>query len=112
MVAPGRYVQGPGVLAEAGYYIAPLGSRLFFIGDPFAWSIVGDRILASLAPWQLEYRFETFSGICTKAEADVLSGKARAFAADVVIGVGGGSALDTAKAVFDQIDSTLVTIPT
>jgi glycerol dehydrogenase len=89
-----------------------LGSKVFFIGDPFAWSIVKEQIIASMARCVLEYHFEAFSGICTKAEADALSKKAGDFAADVVVGVGGGSALDTAKAVFDQIDSALVTIPT
>jgi glycerol dehydrogenase len=112
MVAPSKYVQGPGILEEAGQYIAPLGSRVFFVCDPLAWSLVKEQITASIARSALECRYEAFSGICTQAEADALSEKARAFAADVVAGVGGGSALDTAKAVSHQIDSVLVTIPT
>jgi glycerol dehydrogenase len=112
MVAPGKYVQAPRILEEAGKYIAPLGSRVFFIGGPSSWSIVKEQISASLAQWALECHYEPFSGICTKAEANAASEKARGFGADVVVGVGGGSALDTAKAVFDQVDSALVTIPT
>lgn len=112
MVAPGKYVQAPGVLGEAGRYIAPLGSRVFFVVDSLAWSIVGDRIVASTAGCGLEHHFEVFSGTCTQAGADALSEKARSFGADVVVGVGGGSALDTAKAVFHQIGSKLATVPT
>lgn len=112
MVAPGKYVQAPGVLEEAGTYIAPLGSRVFLVGDSFAWSLVGDRVCASMRRCGLESRFDAFSGTCTQGEADALSEKARAFGADVVVGVGGGSALDAAKAVFHQIGGNLVTAPT
>jgi glycerol dehydrogenase len=112
MVAPGRYVQAPRGLDEAGTYIRSLGSRVFFVADSFAWSLVGDRILASARQSGLESHFDAFSGTCTQNEADRLSEKARAFAADVVVGVGGGSALDAAKAVSHQIGSNLVTAPT
>ena len=112
MVAPGKYVQAPRVLDEAGTYIGDLGSRVFFVGDSFAWSLVGDRMLASMGRRGLESHFDAFSGAGTQGQADRLSEKARAFGADVVVGVGGGSALDTAKAVSHQIGSNLVTAPT
>ncbi len=30
MIAPNRYIQGPGVIKEAGKYIGHLGSHFFF----------------------------------------------------------------------------------
>ena len=112
MVAPGKYIQAPRILEKAGEYIAPLGSRVFLVSDPLAWPLVEKQICTSFDGKSIEYQCELFSGTSNRAEADVLSEKARAFRADVVVGVGGGSALDLAKAVFAQIDSKLATIPT
>ena len=112
MVAPNRYVQGPRVLRETGRYIAHLGSRAFFIGGPTALSAVQEQVSASLEEQTMEYQFEAFSGECTRSSAAQLSEDAREFGADVVAGVGGGRAIDTAKAVSHELGSALVTIPT
>ncbi len=112
MVAPNRYIQGPGVLKEAGRYIMHLGSRVFFVGGPTALSAVQEQVSASLEEHPMEYHFEAFPGACTRSSAAQLSEKARGFGADVVAGVGGGRAIDTAKAVSYELSSALVTIPT
>lgn len=112
MIAPSRYVQGPGVLKEIGNYILPLGSRVFFIGGPNALSTGQEQISASLNEKAIEYRFEAFSGECTRINATLLSEKARGFAATVIAGIGGGRAIDTAKAVSHELNSALIIIPT
>ncbi|HUS71251.1 MAG TPA: glycerol dehydrogenase [Anaerolineae bacterium] len=112
MIAPNRYVQGPGVLKETGKHIAHLGSRVFFIGGCTALSVVQDQIAASLDENSMQHQFEAFSGECTRASAARLVERARSFGADVVAGVGGGRAIDTAKAVSHELSSALVTIPT
>jgi glycerol dehydrogenase len=112
LIAPNRYVQGPRVLEETGKYISHLGSRVFFLGGPTALSIARAQIEGSLDGSSMEYKFEAFSGECTRANAAQLSENARRFGADVVAGVGGGRVLDTAKAVSHELDSALVTIPT
>ena len=112
MISPNRYIQGPRVLKETGKYIVHLGSKGFFIGGPTALSIVQKQVSASLKEHSMEYQFEAFSGECTRASAAQLSKKARTFGADVVAGVGGGRAIDTAKAVSHELGSALVIIPT
>jgi alcohol dehydrogenase class IV len=93
----GRIVFGPGSLAEAGKAAASLGSRAFVLtgSDPSR----ADRLvsglraagLAALAyPVAGEPRFET-------VEAALVA--ARGWGCDLVIGFGGGSAIDAAKAV-------------
>jgi glycerol dehydrogenase len=112
MIAPNRYVQGPLVLAEAAKYVAHLGSKVVFVADPLAWSIVKKQISASLSENSMSFRFEPFSGLCTQAVSAHLSEKARAFGPDMIAGVGGGSAIDVAKAVSHELGTNLVIIPT
>ena len=112
MIAPNRYIQGPRVRKDTGKYIVHLGSKVYIIGGPTALSIVKDRVSASLSENSIVYQFEPFSGECTRASAAQLSEEARRFGPDVVAGVGGGRAIDTAKAVSHELGSALVTIPT
>ncbi|UCH06104.1 MAG: glycerol dehydrogenase [Deltaproteobacteria bacterium] len=112
LIAPNRYIQGPRVLSETGKYIGHLGSKVFFVGGPTALATVNDEVSASLKRHSIEYQFEPFSGVCSRAGAAKLSEKARTFGADVVAGVGGGRAIDTAKAVSHELGSALVIIPT
>jgi glycerol dehydrogenase len=112
MIAPNRYIQGPGVIKEAARYIVHLGSNFYFIGGSTALSIIREEISASLRERSLKYHFEEFQGDCTRLKAEELSEKARKFGAQVIVGVGGGRAIDTAKAVSHELDSRLVIIPT
>ena len=112
MIAPNRYIQGPHVLREIGKYIMHLGKRVYFIGGPSALSAVEKEASKGLDEYSIAYHFERFSGECNRAGASQLSEKARQFSADVVAGVGGGRAIDTAKAVFHELELGLVIIPT
>ena len=112
MIAPNRYIQGPDILDETGRYISHLGSKAFLIGGSTALAAVKERIGVSLDKSSMANRFEVFSGECNRSGAAQLSEKARKFQADVIVGVGGGRAIDTAKAVSHELDSALVIIPT
>jgi len=112
LIAPRKYVQGPDVLSEAGALIAAIGKRPLVLWDKKVKSIVGKTLLASLAEAKLKVADVAFAGDSTHAEVDRVAKLAVEAKADVIVGVGGGKALDTAKAVAAKIGSAMITIPT
>ncbi len=112
MIAPNRYIQGPGVIKEIAQYVIHLGTNFFFIGGPTALSLIREKVSVSLGEKSLSYQFEEFRGECNRVSAAGLSKKAKELGAQVIVGVGGGRAIDTAKAVSHELDSALVIIPT
>jgi len=113
MIAPSRYIQGPGVLAEADKYVRPLGSRFFVIGGRLALRAVEGLLSPALSKNGMTCQIHPFTGMCTRFGTDSLVEKARAFGAEVVVGVGGGSAIDSAKSVSHELGSfPLVVAPT
>ena len=111
-IAPAQVLRGTQALALSGEAIARLGQRPLVVG--------GDRTLASLAPQlqtllkkqQLTYSFESYSPDCSEASVASLRTAATSHQADVIIGIGGGKALDTAKLLAHQCHLPVVTIPT
>ncbi|MBN2041486.1 MAG: glycerol dehydrogenase [Spirochaetes bacterium] len=112
MIAPNRYIQGPDIIKDTAEYISHLGKKIFLICGSRAMSVVKDLMIPGFNAHSIDYKFEIFTGECNRAAAAGLSQKAKEFGADIIAGVGGGRAIDTAKAVFHELDSTLVIIPT
>jgi glycerol dehydrogenase len=112
LIAPRKYVQGRGVLGEAGPHIARLGKKPLVLWDARVRKIVGERLLASLKAAGLEVVDVDFRGDSTRAEAARVADIARTSGADIAIGVGGGKTLDTAKAAAAAAGLKIVTCPT
>ena len=112
LIAPRRYIQGRGVLASLGKHVAELGSQPLVIADENVWNLVGDRLSASFSEAGVEFRREVFGGVCSHREIDRITEAARKDSADVVVGVGGGTTLDTAKATGHQAGIAWATVPT
>jgi glycerol dehydrogenase len=107
---PLRYVQGPGVLADLGRYVAPLGKRALVILDGFIQDHRQPAIAASLSTAGIVSVFARFGGESSEAEVERCT--ALANGAEVVIGVGGGKTLDTAKITAFGLGARIVTVPT
>ncbi|MBL7134451.1 MAG: glycerol dehydrogenase [Phycisphaerae bacterium] len=112
MIAPRKYVQGTGALREIGSYIKAIASKPLVLWDDRVKGIVGETVLGSLSEAGLEPIDVAFQGECTKAEAARVAQIAKKGGADVSIGIGGGKALDTAKAAAAEADIKMVTCPT
>ncbi len=112
-ISPGRYVQGQGLLKRLYAYTAPMGKTSLVI-----LSAGGQKRLASVldenekaAPGQ-KFVCAAFSGECCMAEIERLTALAKQENADVIVGVGGGKVLDTAKAVAHFANLPVVIAPT
>lgn len=106
---PGRYIQGAGLIGRLGVEAAPLGKRAFCLLDrgladrlePIVHAAVGN---------ELSLTSRVHGGECSEAEIDAAADGADG--ADIVIGIGGGKCLDTAKAVAHRIGAASVIVPT
>ena len=112
LIAPRKYVQGKGVLKELGTYVAVLGKKPMVLWDSCVKKIVGDTVIKSLEAAGLEPVEVQFQGDSTHEEVDRVAQIAKENGADVAIGVGGGKALDTAKAAAIGNGIRFVTAPT
>ncbi len=111
-IAPRRYVQGPNTLREAGVLVGALGKRVMTLWDAQVKGVVGEALLASLQGAGLGVEDVLFNGDSTKAEAARVAGLIREHKVDVIMGVGGGKTLDTAKAAAAAAGAKVVTFPT
>ncbi|MBT9315012.1 iron-containing alcohol dehydrogenase family protein [Leptothoe spongobia] len=110
MVAPAQVVRGSGILSQCGSLISKLGQRPLVIGGDRTLQTVSsvlDDMLADLNVVKASYQMD-----CCEPALAQLRGDVEAHGADLIIGVGGGKALDTAKLVADQTQLPVVTVPT
>jgi glycerol dehydrogenase len=103
---PGRYVQGPGVLSRLGDEVALLGQAGFAILDGSVFGLFEPMVRAACPGITLIRHL----GECSGSEIARL--QALATSAGVIIGMGGGKALDTAKAVAHHLRKPLIVVPT
>jgi len=97
LATAGRILFGEGVLDQVGALAAELGSRVLAVGG--GTTARSEPLLTRLADRQLPV--STFAVLGEPTVASALEGVEQAcgFGADLVIGMGGGSAIDAAKAI-------------
>ncbi|MBW4613666.1 MAG: iron-containing alcohol dehydrogenase family protein [Desmonostoc vinosum HA7617-LM4] len=111
-VAPAKVIRGSGVLQAATGEIARLGSRPLIVAGDRTLAIATESLQPALETSQLHTSLASYGADCSEASLKSLKKAAKEHKADVIIGVGGGKALDTAKLVAHQLQLPVVTIPT
>jgi glycerol dehydrogenase len=111
-LAPSRYVQGAGAIAELGIHAARMGTRALFIGGQTALNVCGSAVEASLTDHKVGCHKEVFKGECSNKEIRRLVGIAKANRAELVIAAGGGKVIDTGKAVGHEMKIPVIVVPT
>jgi glycerol dehydrogenase len=112
MCSPRKYVQGAGVLREIGIHTAGLGDRPMILGDTVVLSLLRRMVEEHFEMRDATCLVEEFHGECSHSEIDRLTEIGRRKKADILVGLGGGKALDTTKAVAHRLGASMVMVPT
>jgi glycerol dehydrogenase len=112
MRTPLRYVQGRNSLLEMNEHVSTLGDSLFFVAGKTAMKVTKEKIEQSFEGSDKKLVFEKFNGISSMQEVDRMRELVKINKSDVIVGLGGGSAIDTAKAIAHYEKLPIVIIPT
>ncbi|WP_432408355.1 iron-containing alcohol dehydrogenase family protein [Wukongibacter sp. M2B1] len=89
------------------------GSRILIVGGKTGLEKAGPKIQKALKGSELEVvDIMWYGGECTYSNMELIAKRGREERVDLIIGVGGGKAIDTAKGSADKIDVPVITIPT
>jgi len=111
-VAPAQVIRGWGVITKAGDAIARLGTRPVIVSGNHTGAIVETVMRPMLAAQACQVAPVSYSPDCSEASLAKMRQAVAQHQADVIIGVGGGKALDAAKLLAHQTQLPIVTVPT
>ena len=107
---PGKYIQGEQALAGLPELSSQLAERALLFASP---TIVGKVLPQHLSTEDLSrFHVETFRGECCQQEIERLLAVVRQKRIGLLVGMGGGKSLDTAKIVADRADIPVIIVPT
>lgn len=112
LMSPARYVQGRGALDRLGEFVETIGSVPLVVADDVVWGLVEDQVTATFTAADLPVERTGTTAYATAAEVDRIAGLAKEKGADVIVAVGGGSAIDATKAAGHLAGVRWVCVPT
>lgn len=110
--APLKYIQGKRALLNFYEETKDLGSSYLFICSNSGYKNCHAKIEKSFENTDCKLHFEIFKGISSNGEIERMRKIARDEKIQVIVGVGGGSAIDTAKATAYYEKCPVVVVPT
>lgn len=109
--SPSAYIQGAGVLSEIGSEVNKIGQKSLVISDDVVWAITKDKVISSFEEAEVDYFYEEFLGEASEKEIERLADVGKNHSSDLVVGLGGGKTIDTAKAVADLLKVPVIIAP-
>ena len=113
MIAPTKYFQGKGLLNEIYDRTCHLGKKYAFLVDNIVYEIIKDKVEKAFEGKDGEYMYIFHGGESTLEEAVRISKILSENKCDVIVGVGGGKVLDSAKRAAMELEGVkTVIVPT
>ncbi|MFT0212365.1 glycerol dehydrogenase [Pseudomonas sp. F1_0610] len=111
--SPAKYVQGAGELTNLPMHCQVLAAEgAYVLIDPFIFEQYGASFQHSFQAQAYKAHFSPFQGECSRAEVERQLALVKQSNLKVIVGIGGGKTLDTAKAVAFYADLPVVIMPT
>lgn len=113
--SPARYVQGNGVISQAGHYLRRLGmQRCALLLSLRSQHGEGQQLIDSAESEEISLEILTFKGECSFEEVDGHAAALRALSepVDGVIAVGGGKVVDAGRALSRRLGLPVAIVPT
>jgi len=112
--APSRYVQGAGVIRQAGHYLSRLGFRhCAILASTRCMQAEGGELLSSMQSAGLTTEVLAFGGECSLDEInvhrDALARQPQTV--DSLVAVGGGKAVDAGRAIAHRLGIPVAVVP-
>ena len=112
LLGAGDFIQGPGVLDSIGSVVGNYGKKALVVAGNTAWQKTKSTIIDSFQNAGISFELYQFSGYCSDLKTDEISNLAKEKGSDIIVGVGGGKCLDSAKWSSNKADLRVVTVPT
>jgi len=106
------YIRGYGVTSETGKFAKELGGKAIIIGGKTALFVARESISKSLAVAGVDFKEYIFTTDVCENSMKYFAEKATNINAELVIGVGGGKAIDCGKWVADYCHLPYISVPT
>jgi glycerol dehydrogenase len=107
---PGKYIQGAGAINELPSLIKIFGKQGLILASPTTYKTIIPECGLDLKTNSLPV--EQFNGECSEKELARLNKIIKEKHADVLIGMGGGKTIDTAKIAADRANIPVIIVPT
>lgn len=109
-VFPGKYIQGIGAMGELPAIVKRLGRQGLILASPTVHAKVLPGCDIDLQANAIQV--EPFGGECCELELARIAALVKQKRVDVLVGMGGGKTIDTAKIVADRMHIPVIIIPT
>ncbi len=109
-VFPGKYIQGPGAITQLPALIKLLGKQGLILASPSVRNRVLPRCNIDLTTAGIHT--ELFRGECCEDEITRVIACVSEKQVDVLVGMGGGKTIDTAKTAADRAGIPVIIVPT